>query len=128
MGNCYFMDHIAEDHTHTDITCTIEESQQKCRLGTVGNRLLGGGGGGGGASCGPNVSNHWRSRGLGLEPLNLIKAHPSNLLLAVPRRYFCSGSLILQFYLLICPCLYGLEKYGHLNNRFPFCFLFCYVF
>ena len=48
MGNCYFMDHIAEDHTHTDITCTIEESQQKCRLGTVGNRLLGGGGGGGG--------------------------------------------------------------------------------
>ena len=38
MGN-----HIAEDHIHTDIiTCNIEELQQKYRLGTVSNRLLGG--------------------------------------------------------------------------------------
>ena len=40
MGNCYSIDHIAEDHIHTDITCNIEEPQQKYRLGTVSNRLL----------------------------------------------------------------------------------------
>ena len=32
MGNCYSADHIAEDHIHTDITCNIEEPQQKYRL------------------------------------------------------------------------------------------------
>ena len=50
MGNCYSADHIDEDHIHTDIhvTCNIEEPQQKYRLGTVSNKLLGGGGGGGG--------------------------------------------------------------------------------
>ena len=42
MGNIYSIDHIAEDHIHTDITCNIEEPQQKYRLGTVSNRLLGG--------------------------------------------------------------------------------------
>ena len=41
MGNCYSADHIAEDHMHTDITCNIEDPQQKYRLGTVSNRLLG---------------------------------------------------------------------------------------
>ena len=40
MGNCYSTDHVAEDHIHTDITCGIEEPQQKYRLGTVSNRLL----------------------------------------------------------------------------------------
>ena len=45
MGNCYSADHIAEDHIHTDITCNTEEPQQKYRLGTVSNRLVGGGGG-----------------------------------------------------------------------------------
>ena len=40
MGNYYSIDHIADDHTHTDITCYIEEPQQKYRLGTVSNRLL----------------------------------------------------------------------------------------
>ena len=40
MGECYSADHI-----HKDITCNIEEPQQKYRLGTVSNRLLGGGGG-----------------------------------------------------------------------------------
>ena len=35
MGNCYSMDHIAEDHIHTDMTCNIEEPQQKYRLGAV---------------------------------------------------------------------------------------------
>ena len=35
----------AKDNIHTDVTCTTEESQQKYRLGTVSNRLLGGGGG-----------------------------------------------------------------------------------
>ena len=46
MGNCYPADDIAEDHIHTDITCNIEEPQQKYRIGTVSKRLLGGGGGG----------------------------------------------------------------------------------
>ena len=46
MGNCYSTDHIAEDHIHTDITFNIEEPQQKYRLGTLSNRLLGAGGGG----------------------------------------------------------------------------------
>ena len=41
----YSIDHIAEDHIHTDITCNIEEPQQKYRLGTCSNRLLVGGGG-----------------------------------------------------------------------------------
>ena len=41
MGNCYSVDHIAEDHIHKDITCNIKESQQKYRLGTVSNKLLG---------------------------------------------------------------------------------------
>ena len=41
MGNCYSADHIAEEHKHTDITCNNEEPQQKYRLGTVSNRLLG---------------------------------------------------------------------------------------
>ena len=44
MGSCNSGDHIAEDHIHTDITCNIEEPQQKYRLGTVSNGLLGGGG------------------------------------------------------------------------------------
>ena len=30
-------------HIHTDIRCNFEERQQKYRLGTVSNRLLGGG-------------------------------------------------------------------------------------
>ena len=41
MGNFYSVDHIAEDHNHTDITCNTEEPQQKYRLGTVSNILLG---------------------------------------------------------------------------------------
>ena len=41
MGNCYSIDHIAEYDIHTDITCNTEEPQQKYRLGTVSNRLLG---------------------------------------------------------------------------------------
>ena len=31
MGNCNSADHIVEDHLHTDITCNIEEPQQKYR-------------------------------------------------------------------------------------------------
>ena len=48
MGNCYSVDYIAGDHTHTDITCNTEEPQQKYRLGMVSNKLLGWGGGVGG--------------------------------------------------------------------------------
>ena len=44
MGNCYSTYHIAEDHTHKDITCNIEEPQQKCRLGKVSNIIVGVGG------------------------------------------------------------------------------------
>ena len=42
MSNCYSADHIAEDHIHKDITCNIDEPQQKYRLGTVSNRFIGG--------------------------------------------------------------------------------------
>ena len=35
MGNCYSADHIAEDHIQTDITCNIEEPQQKYHLPTL---------------------------------------------------------------------------------------------
>ena len=51
MGNSYSIDNIAEDYLQTDITCNIEEPQQKYRLETVSSRLLGGvcvGRGGGG--------------------------------------------------------------------------------
>ena len=40
MVNYYSIDHIAEDHIHTDITCYIEEPQQKYHLVTVSNTLL----------------------------------------------------------------------------------------
>ena len=42
MGSCYSGDHIHEDNT----TCNIEEPQQKYRLGTVNNIILGLCGGG----------------------------------------------------------------------------------
>ena len=29
-----------------------------------------------------------------------------------------------QCYMLLCQCVYGLQKYDHLNNSCPFCFLF----
>ena len=37
MGNSFSAscNHIAEDHIHKNITCNIEESQQRYRLGTV---------------------------------------------------------------------------------------------
>ena len=42
MGSCYSEDDIVGDHIHTDIrTCNTEEPQQKNRLGTDNNRLLG---------------------------------------------------------------------------------------
>ena len=41
MGICYSIDHIAEAHIHIDIICNTEEPQQKYRIGTVSNRLLG---------------------------------------------------------------------------------------
>ena len=44
MSQCNSIDHIAEDHIHTDIAWNIEEPQQKYRLGAVENRLLGRGG------------------------------------------------------------------------------------
>ena len=34
MGSCFSTDHITEYHTHTDITCHIEEPDQKYRLVT----------------------------------------------------------------------------------------------
>ena len=49
---CYSIYYIAEDHIHTDLTCNIEEPQQKYRLGKVSNRFFfffWGGAGGGGA-------------------------------------------------------------------------------
>ena len=41
-GQLFLDDHIAEDHIHTDITtCINEDPQQKYRLGTVSNTILG---------------------------------------------------------------------------------------
>ena len=48
MGNCFSTDHSVEYHIHTDVTCITKELQQKYRLGTVSNRLLGFGMGEGG--------------------------------------------------------------------------------
>ena len=46
MSSCNTGDHIAEDNIHVDeARCYIKEPQQRCRLGTVSNILLGGGGG-----------------------------------------------------------------------------------
>ena len=43
MGSCYTDDHVAGNHTHSDITtCLIEEPKEKYRFRTVSNRLLGG--------------------------------------------------------------------------------------
>ena len=39
MGNCNSVDHIAEDHIHTHMSCNIEEPQQTYRLRTVSNGL-----------------------------------------------------------------------------------------
>ena len=42
MGSYYSGDHIAGDHINADITaCNTDEPQQKYRLGTDSNRLLG---------------------------------------------------------------------------------------
>ena len=46
---------------------------------------------------------------------NMFKP-PSNLLLTVPRRYFCVGP---HFYMVVCPWVSGLQQYGHLNNSRP---------
>ena len=32
--------------------------------------------------------------------------------------------MVPQYYMLLCPCVYGFELYGHLNNS---CLLFCFV-
>ena len=40
MSSYYAADHIAEEHMHTDISCTFEEPQEKYRLGTARDRLL----------------------------------------------------------------------------------------
>ena len=50
MGSCSSTDHTAEDHIHIDITCNIEEPQQKHRIRTVRNRLTG---------CGRGATPSW---------------------------------------------------------------------
>ena len=32
MGNCYSINHIAEDYRHTDITCNIEDHNKNIAL------------------------------------------------------------------------------------------------
>ena len=44
MGNSYSMDHIAEAHINTDITCNIKEPQQKYLERSVIDYCRGGGG------------------------------------------------------------------------------------
>ena len=47
----------------------------------------------------------------GLDPVQLVYA-PSNLLLTIPRRYFCCGSSMLH--VVMSVCVYGLVHYGQL--------------
>ena len=35
--------------------------------------------------------------------------------------------MVPQCYILLFPCVYGLQQYGHLINSCPLCFLFCSV-
>ena len=30
--------------------------------------------------------------------------------------------MVPQCYMLLCPCVYGLQQYGHLRNSCPLCF------
>ena len=32
-----------------------------------------------------------------------------------------------QCYMLLCLCVYGLQRYGHMYNSCPLCFQFCSV-
>ena len=61
MSSCYSGDHIAEDHTYSDITThSFEEPEQKYHLGTASNILLGLRGGGGGGR-GLNMFYCWKA-------------------------------------------------------------------
>ena len=64
------------------------------------------------------------AKGEGLDPAKHVYAPPtSNLLLTVPRRLrFIS---VTRCY--VRACVYGLQQYGHLNNKWPLCFLFSSV-
>ena len=41
---------------------------------------------------------------------------------------FFTSVVVPQCCMLICPCVYGINQYGHLNNSYPLCFLFSSVF
>ena len=34
--------------------------------------------------------------------------------------------VVVPQYYMSCPCVYGLQQYGHLNNSCPLCFLFSF--
>ena len=35
--------------------------------------------------------------------------------------------MVPEWYIMLCPYVYGLQQYGPLNNSGPSCFLFSYV-
>ena len=49
MGNCYSINHIADDYRHTDIACNIEDHNKNIALERSVKDYKGGGGVGGGA-------------------------------------------------------------------------------
>ena len=48
MGNCYSINHIADDYRHTDIACNIEDHNKNIALERSVKDYKGGGGVGGG--------------------------------------------------------------------------------
>ena len=56
-----------------------------------------------------------------LDPVKLYTLNP---------QYTITGNSVVfpQCYMLLCPCIYRLERYGHLNNSCRLCFLFRFVF
>ena len=76
--------------------------------------------------------NHYGSREQGLDPVKKFKCRPpapGNLFLTVPSQNGTTVVVPHCYFMLLCPCVYGLQRYGQLNNSCAFCFrvLFCVV-
>ena len=52
---------------------------------------------------------------------------PSNSLLLTVPSFGGTSVVVPECYMLLNPCVYGLQQYGHLNNSCPLCFLFSSV-
>ena len=75
-------------------------------------------------NAGQNVLNHRGSRGRGFGPIKHIEATPQLPQVIYYWPFQCGTSVVVtQCYMLLCPCVYGLQLYGHLINSWPLCFL-----